>query len=105
MENYPFRTAPIGGFNRDDVAAYIKKTRDEADARAAHLEEQVRSLQESGEASRRALEDTGAERDELARRLEEAELRCGHAQNNWDAQRRQRPSGPMFPPGTPPSRT
>lgn len=87
MENYPFRTAPIGGFNRDDVAAYIKKTRDEADARAARLEEQVRLLQESSEASRRALEDTGAERDELARRLEEAELRCGHAQNNWDAQR------------------
>ena len=87
MENYPFRTAPIGGFNRDDVTAYIKKTRDEADARAARLEDQVRLLQESGEASRQALEDTGAERDELARRLEEAELRCGHAQNNWDAQR------------------
>ena len=109
MENYPFRTAPIGGFNRDDVTAYIKKTRDEADARTARLEDRVRELQETCESQRQALETAGSEREELSRPRAAWRRRSSAAgtprTTGTPSGRRQRPSGPMFPPGTPPSRT
>lgn len=86
MDNTFFRSA-LNGFNRQDVMTYIEKTRSDAQARTAELEDRVRQLQETCESQRQALETGGDQKDELARRLEEAELRANHAQNNWDAQR------------------
>lgn len=86
MDNTFFRGA-LNGFNRQDVMTYIEKTRSDAEARTAQLEDRVRELQETGESQRQAREAAEAERDDLTRRLEEAERSCNHAQNNWDAQR------------------
>ena len=86
MDNTFFRGA-LNGFNRQDVMTYIEKTRSDAQERTAHLEDRVRELQDRCEEQRQALESAEAERDTLAQQLEDAQLRCGHAQNNWDAQR------------------
>ena len=85
MDNQFFRSA-LGGFNRQDVMAYIEKTQKEAAENAARLEKQAAELQEAGEAVRQELKSCTQERDEFSRQLEDMTLRYNHAKNNWDAQ-------------------
>lgn len=85
MDNHIFRSA-LSGFNRQDVMTYIEKTQREAAEQIAALEAQTAELREKEEAGRQALEACSAEREDLARQLEDMTLRYHHAKNNWDAQ-------------------
>ncbi len=85
MENHIFRGA-LGGFNRQDVTAYIERTQAESAARVEALETQIKTLEETAAAAQASLETAQAERAELERQLTDMTLRYNHAKNNWDAQ-------------------
>lgn len=85
MDNQFFRGS-LGGFNRQDVMAYIEKTQKEAAENAERLEQQVSELRESEASVRRELESCSQEREDLSRQLTDMTLRYNHAKNNWEAQ-------------------
>ena len=85
VDNQFFRSA-LGGFNRQDVMAYIEKTQKEAAENASRLEKQAAQLQEEWETLRQELASCSQEREEFSKQLTDMTLRYNHAKNNWDAQ-------------------
>lgn len=85
MDNHIFRSA-IGGFNRQDVIEYIERTQKQSEESVSWLESQVEQLQKSENEAQMALQDCMAERDQLAKQLEEMTARYSTAKNNWESQ-------------------
>lgn len=75
MENTIFRSA-LGGFNRQDVMAYIEKAQKEAAETAQRLEEENETLRREGEELRQSLEALTQERDQLSGQTAELTEQC-----------------------------
>ena len=86
MDNHIFRSA-LGGFNRQDVTAYIERTGKEAAEAAQRLEEQIKALQDSEAEARGALADCAQEKETLEEQLRDMTSQRDEAQGGWDAQR------------------
>lgn len=85
MDNHIFRSA-LSGFNRQDVTEYIERTRKQAEETQTRLEEEAQRARQEYAEARQALDGCAAEKEELARQLEEMTLKFTHAKNNWEAQ-------------------
>lgn len=76
--DHPFRSAPLGGFNKQDVLAFLE----EQSKQAAQAQQQ---LQEQLEGSNRQAETLRQEGEELRRRLEEAQRELETARQGRDS--------------------
>ena len=76
--DHPFRSAPLGGFNKQDVLAFLA----EQSKQAAQAQQQ---LQEQLEGANRQAETLRQEGEELRRRLEEAQRELETARQGRDS--------------------
>ena len=76
--DHPFRSAPLGGFNKQDVLAFLE----EQSKQAAQTQQQ---LQEQLEGANRQAETLRQEGEELRRRLEEAQRELETARQGRDS--------------------
>ena len=85
MENTIFRSA-LGGFNRQDVMAYIEKAQKEAAETAQRLEEENETLRREGEELRQSLEALTQERDQLSGQTAELTEQCAGLRSALEAE-------------------
>ena len=65
-----FRTAVVGGFNRQDVLNYIESSARESKERVAALQKEAEEAKQAGEAARREVDAAKGREDVLKRDLE-----------------------------------
>lgn len=74
--DHPFRTAAVGGFNRQDVLSFLETTTREAAERQQSLQQQLDEALEAGEQKEQELEQLRGQTEELEQlraRLSETE--------------------------------